>query len=142
MQPGSAQHMEPDQRDERGQIRRAGADPIGHRRDVEIDALPGQAFALAVERLMMAVLGVEDHRQQAGSSTPAGDGMKGCRRLSDLLAAAAGELFADGLHDFPLPRHHFQRLGHVLAKFGQLAAAARAGSRRRDHHAFARQVLG
>ena len=56
------------------------------------------------------------------------------------LTAATGELLAHGLHDFPLPRHHLQRLGHVLAEFGELAAAARAGSRRRDHHALARQV--
>jgi len=68
--------------------------------------------------------------------------MEGCRRLGNLLTAAAGELLAHGLHQFPLPRHYLQRLGYVLAKFGQLAAAARAGSRRRDHHAFARQVLG
>jgi hypothetical protein len=132
--------MQPDQRAERGEIRRAGADPIGHRRDVEIDALAGKAFALAVERLVMTVIGVKDHRQQAGSDSAARNGVEGCRRLGDLLPAAAGELFAHGLHDFPLSRHHFQRLGHVLAKFGQLAAPARAGSRRRDHHAFARQV--
>jgi hypothetical protein len=49
--------MAPDQLDQRGQRRRAAADPIGHRRDVEIDALAGKAFALAVEWLMMAVLG-------------------------------------------------------------------------------------
>ena len=142
VQPGSAQHMAADQLDERSQRRRAGADPIGHRRDVELYALAGKAFALAIERLMMAVFGIEDHRQQAGAGTPARDGVKGCRRLGDLLAAAAGELLAHGLHDFPSPRHHLQRLGHVLAKFGELAAAARAGGRRRDHHAFAWQVLG
>ena len=138
MQPGRAQHMAPDQLDQRSQRRRARADPVGHGRDVEIDALAGKAFALAVERLMMAVLGIEDHRQQAGPGPPARYGMKGCRRLGDLVAAAAGELLAHGLHDFPLPRHHLQRLGHVLAELGELAAAARAGGRRRDHHALAR----
>ena len=37
---------------------------------------------------------------------------------------------------------HPQRLGHVLAEFGELAAAARAGGGCRDHHAFAGQVCG
>jgi hypothetical protein len=36
--------------------------------------------------------------------------MKGCWRLGDLLAAAASELLADGLHHLPLARHHLQRL--------------------------------
>jgi hypothetical protein len=142
VQPGSTQHMVPDQFDQRSQRCGASADPVGHRRDVEVDALAGNAFALAIERLMMAVFGIEDHRQQAGAGPPAGDGMKRCRRLGDLLTAAAGELLAHGLHDFPLPRHHLQRLGHVLAELGEPAAAARAGGRYRDHDAFARQVLG
>ena len=63
MQPGSTQHMPPDQLDQWRQACRAGADPIGHRRDVELDALAGKAVALAVERLVMAVFGVGDHRQ-------------------------------------------------------------------------------
>ena len=41
VQPGSTQHMQPDQLDEWGQRRRARADPVGHGRDVEIDALAG-----------------------------------------------------------------------------------------------------
>jgi hypothetical protein len=38
--------MQPDQLGQRCQARRAGADPISHRRDVEIDALAGKALAL------------------------------------------------------------------------------------------------
>ena len=41
MQPGSVQHLQPDQLDQWGGGRRAGADPVGHGRDVEIDALAG-----------------------------------------------------------------------------------------------------
>src|SRR5204863_3741278 len=37
-------------------------------RHVEIDALTGIAFALPIERLVLAELGVKDHRQQAGAS--------------------------------------------------------------------------
>jgi hypothetical protein len=132
--------MQSDQLDERGQARGAGADPIGHGRDVEIDALAGKALALAVERLMMAVFGVEDHCQQAGAGAAAGNGVERCRRLGDLFAAAAGELLAHRLHHLPLPRHHLQGLGDVLAELGELAAAARAGRRRRDHHPLAWQV--
>src|SRR5215469_3207501 len=131
--------MQPDQLDQRRQACRAGADPVGHGRDVEIDALAGKAFTLAIERLMMTVFGVENHCQQAGAGPPARDGMKGCRRLGDFLTAAASELLAHGLYDFPL-RHHLQRLGHVLTKLGELAAAARACRWRRNHHALARQV--
>ena len=43
----------------------AGPDPIGQGRGVDLDTLAGVAVALAVERLVQAELGVEDHRQQA-----------------------------------------------------------------------------
>ena len=63
-----------------------GADMIGQRRDVEIDALAGIALALPVERLVLAVLGVKDHRQQARPDVAARDDMERRRRLGDLLA--------------------------------------------------------
>ena len=54
---------------------------------------------------------------------------------------AAGELLAHRLDHLPAARDHLQRLGHVLADLRQLLqSAARAGSRRRHHHALARQV--
>jgi hypothetical protein len=46
------------------------------------------------------------------------------------------------LDHLPLPRHRFQRLGHVLAQLVQHAAAAWAGRRHRIDHALARQMLG
>ena len=61
------QHMAADQLDQRRQAGGAGADPIGQGRDVELDALAGIALALPVERLVLAELGVQDHRQQAGA---------------------------------------------------------------------------
>ena len=64
------------------------------------------------------------------------------RRLRDLLTVPAGELFPHGLHNFPLTRRHLQRLRHILAELAQArTAAAGAGLRRLDHHAFARQML-
>jgi len=90
--------------------------------------------------LVFAVLGVEDHRQQARPDMAARDYMKGRRRLGDLLARAARELLADGLDHFPLPRHHLQRFGNGLAEFCQLAAAARTGGRAGDYHTLTRQM--
>jgi hypothetical protein len=62
------------------------------------------------------------------------------RRLGDLLARAAGELFPHGLDHLPLPRHPLQRLGNGLAELGEPAAAARTHRRAGDHDALAPQV--
>jgi hypothetical protein len=51
------EYVPTDQLDQRGQIRGAGADSIGQGRHVEIDALPGLALALPIERLVFAELG-------------------------------------------------------------------------------------
>jgi hypothetical protein len=128
----AGEHVTTDQFDERRQARGASADPVRQGRHVELDAFPGKRFALPVERLMLAKLGVKDHRQQARPSPRAGDDVKGCGRLGDPLAGPAGELLAHGLDHFPVPRHDFEGLGDVLAKFDQPAAAARAGTRRID----------
>ena len=109
-------------------VARAGADPVGQGRDVEVDAFASVGFALPVERLMLAELGVKDHRQQARPGPAARDGMERRRRLGDLLARPAGELLPHRLDHLPLARDDFQRLGDVLAELGQLAAAARAGA--------------
>ena len=120
----------------------AGADPVGQRRDVELDALAGIGRALAVERQMQAVLGEQHMRQQPRPGASARDRMRRRRRLGDRLAAPAGELLAHMLDHLPLARHQLQRLGHVLAELVQRAAAARAGRGRRIDHALARQMLG
>ena len=101
------------------QRRGAGADPIGQRRDVEIDAFARKGRALAVERLMQQELRHQDHGQQARAGEAARDRMRGRRRLGDRLAVAAGELFAHMLDDLPAPRIAFQRLGHDLAELAQ-----------------------
>lgn len=112
-----AEYVLSDQFVQWAQRRGAGADMIGQCRDVEVDALAGIGLALPVQWLMLAVLGIKDHRQQARPDAAARDGMERRRRLADLLADAAGELLTDGLDHLPLPRHHFQRLGDALAEF-------------------------
>jgi len=61
--PLGGQDMPADQFGERRQARRAGADPISQGRHVELDTFPRIALALPVERLVLAELGVKDHRQ-------------------------------------------------------------------------------
>jgi hypothetical protein len=91
---------------------------------------------------MGAVLLEQDHRQQAGPDPPTGDDVKGCRRLRDRLAVAAGELLAHGLPHEPAARDDVEGLGDDLADLGQPAAAAAAADRgRRDHDPLARQML-
>src|SRR3954468_12183351 len=70
---------------------------VGQGGQAERYSLPSVAFGLAVQRLMLPVLLEQDHRQQARAGPAARDHMKGCRRLADLLAVAAGEFLADML---------------------------------------------
>jgi hypothetical protein len=53
------EHVTADQFNQRRQARGAGADPVGQGRHVELDAFPGKRFALPVERLVLAKLGVQ-----------------------------------------------------------------------------------
>jgi hypothetical protein len=69
MQALGGQYMRADQRDQRRQCRRAGADPIGQGRDVKIDAFPGIHVALAVERLVLGEPGIEDYGRPRGGVT-------------------------------------------------------------------------
>ena len=128
---------------ERCQRCAAAAYLIGQGRQAEGYALPGVAFGLAVERLMLPVLLEQDHRQQAGAGPTPGNDMERRRSLADLLAVAAGELLTDVLDYLPLPRDHLQSLGDVLAQFAPpRATAAQANRRSRLDHPLARQMLG
>jgi hypothetical protein len=92
---------------------------------------------------VLAELLEHDHRQQARARPGPRDHVERRRRLADLLAVPAGELLPHRLDHFPAPRRRLERLRHVLAELAQaIAAAARAGRRRIDHHALARQVVG
>ena len=135
------EHVRADHFHQRHQSCGCRADPIGERRDVEIDAFAGVDCALAVERQMQAVLREQDVRQELRPGAATRDRVRRRRRLGDRLARAARELLAHMLDHLPLPRDHLQRLGHVLAQLVQSAAAARAGRGRRIDHALARQVI-
>ena len=143
MQALGSEHMRLDQRVQRLQHRRAGADQVGQRRQAQIDAFPRVALALPVQGLMLAELLEQDHRQQVRPGEAARRHMERRRRLGDRLAGPAGELLAHGLDHLPLPRNHLQRLGDVFAKLRQpVRAAAGTAGRCRDHDALARQVVG
>jgi hypothetical protein len=131
-----------DQLIERRQRGRASADVIRHGRDGELDALACKLIALTIERLMIGVFADQDHRQQAWPGEAARDRMEGGGRLADLLASPAAELLPHVLGDEPLPQHHIERLGDILADLRELAAAAaRARGRRRQSTARCRVLL-
>ncbi len=135
--------MRLDALEQRRQHRRAAADLVGQGRQTDRHALLGIAFGLPVERLMLAKLLEQDHRQKTGAGPAAGDHMERRRRLADLLAVPASELLADMLDDLPPARDHLQRLGDIFAQFAQpLAAAAKASCRSRHDHPLARQMFG
>ncbi len=141
MQAVRRQHMGRNQVVQGSERHRARADLIGQRRQAESDAFARVAIALPVERLVLAVLLEQDHRQQVGTGPAPRRRMKRRRRLRDRLASPAGELLAHRLDHLPLARDRLQRLGHVLADLRQLLrAAARAGCRRRHHHPLARKM--
>ena len=140
MKPLGRQHVRGDQSHQWRQRARAGADPIGECGDAEIDALEGEAFALPVQRLMLAELGVHDRRQQVRTGAATRDGMERRGRLRDRLARPARELLAHRLDHLVGAGDALQRLGDGLAEFGELAAAAGAIGRRWQYDPLARQM--
>jgi hypothetical protein len=104
----------------------ASADPIGHRRAVELDPFAGESGALPVQRQMVAELADQNHGEQARAGEAARDRMRRRRRLGDRLTVPASELLAHPLDDLPAPRLAFERLGHDFAELAQPRAAALA----------------
>ena len=116
---------------------------VGHGREADRHAFKCIALGLTVQRLMLAELLVQNHRQQARSRPAPRNHMERRRRLADFLAIPASELFAHRLDHLPLARHRFQRPGHVFAELAQAIAAAAFTRRRRiDHHALAGKMIG
>ncbi len=132
--------MRLDQRGQRRKRRRARADPVRHGRDIDLDALACIRLALPVQRQVLAELRLQDHRQQLGPGAAARDGVERRRRLGDRLARPAGEPLPHRLHHLPPSGNRLQRFRDVLAELCELALAARALGRARDHHALARQM--
>src|SRR5271156_7231016 len=143
MQPLGGQDMALDQSVQRTQRRGASADLIGERRQAEVDPFTGVALALPAERLMLAELLEQDHRQQARAGKAARRDMERRRRLGDRLAPPAGEPLPNGLDHLPLTGDNLERLRDVLAELRELRrTAAGATPRRSDHDPLARQILG
>jgi hypothetical protein len=61
MKTPGCQNMGPDQGMDRCQRGSAGPDLIGQRREAEVDAFPGVALGLPVQRLVLAELLEQDH---------------------------------------------------------------------------------
>ncbi len=142
VQPLGRKHMGLDQRMQRPQRRGAGAHLVGERRQAQVDPFAGVALALTVQRLMLAELLEQDHRQKTRAGEAARRDMERRWRLGDRLALPAGEALAHRLDHLPPAGHDFERLGHVLAELRQLRrTAARAALRRGDHDPLARQML-
>ena len=106
MQALGSQDVALNQRMKRLQGGCAGANLVGQRRHAQIDAFAPVSFALAVQRLMLAELLKQDHGQQVRPGKAARRDVEGCRRLHDLLAFPARELFPHRLDHLPLPRDH------------------------------------
>jgi hypothetical protein len=116
VQPIGGQDMALDQRVEGSQGDGAGADLIGERRQAQIDPFASIAFALPVQRLMLAELLEQDHRQKVRSGKAARRDMERRRRLGDRFALPAGKPFANRLDHLPLAWDDLERLRHVLAE--------------------------
>ena len=95
----------------------ACANPIGERRDIEIDAVVGVDLALPVQRQMRAILREQNMRQQLRPGPAACNRMRWCRCFGDLFARPAAELFADVADDLPADGDQLQRLRRGLAEF-------------------------
>ena len=89
---------------------------VGNGREADRHAFKGIALGLTVQRLMLAELLVQNHREQARSRPAPRNHMERRRRLADFLAIPTGELFAHRLDHLPLTRHRFQCPGHVFAE--------------------------
>ncbi len=114
---------------------------VGRGGQADLHAFPGEAFALAVQRLVLAELLEQQRGQQVRPRPAARRGVERCRRLADRLAVPAGEFLTHRLDDRPPRGNALGRLGDAFAQLAQPGrATAWARRRRRDHDALARQV--
>ena len=123
--------------------RRHMADPIGHDRAVDIDAVARINLGLTMQRQMIAIFGDEDMGEQRRTRPALLDRQRRHRRLHDRLAGAAAHLRAH-MHDALEVRGDiFQHFALVGADPAELLRRRRSG-RRRAHRgrSFLRQMIG
>ena len=82
--------------DQRRQSDGAVTDLVGQRRQAELDAFAGVALGLTVERLMLAVLLEQDHRQKARTGEPRPAAAAAGRRAG-MDDALARQMLGEGL---------------------------------------------
>lgn len=150
----ACQHVAPERYNQRVEQLLALADPASQRGAFDRDALAGIDAALAVERLVVAILGHQHVGQQPRAGHAARNGPTRRCRVEDGFARHAGEL---GMH----VADHLEARGHILQLFRDVLAdlaqppttgAAAAGLARGIapcirclgpvHMALARQVRG
>ncbi len=81
-----------DQPVDRNQGERGNADQVGKRRGAELHAFPGKPVGLAVERLVLAVLLEQQHREKAGACPSAWHHVERCSRLRQEQASQPCQL--------------------------------------------------
>ena len=112
----------------RTQVPGGAADPVGQRRAIEIDALPGVDLGLAIQRQMVGIFGHQNLGDGRLGRQAALDQPRRRRRLHDTVLAAPAGVFGPADDEHPeLRRHDVQPLAHVLADPVQFALAAGAG---------------
>ena len=102
------------------------ADPVGERRTIQLNAVPGEDLALPVKRKVIAVFGDQDMSEKTGTGEALGDRtLRGGRLMNGPAGPAAIARPADT--DDTKPRGHMiEHLADRLADHMQFAAAAGA----------------
>ena len=118
-------------------------DPIGQGGALDLDAFARQDRGLTVQRQPVEVFADHDVGDQARTRPALFDRQIGRRRLHDMLAAPATQLWPNMADHLEPSRDLLQDLGHVLAELGKAgAAAARTDRSRMMHDLLARQMVG
>jgi hypothetical protein len=104
--------------------------------------MAGEDLSLPIERKMIAILGDQDVRDQAGRRHSLGDRPFRCRCLVDRSAGPAAVLWPPDSNDLELRRYPIQHLTDALADRMERTAAAGAGPVRLENELFARQMIG
>src|ERR1700722_16685975 len=106
----------------------AGApDPVGERRAIKLDTLPGEDLALPVKGKVIAVLGDQDVGEEGGGRQALGDRTLWGRCLLNGPAGPAAVARPADANDTQPCRHMIEHLADRLANRMQLATAAGTG---------------
>ena len=102
-------------------------DPVGERRAIQLDALPGEDLALPVKRKVIAVLGNQNMGEEGRGRQALGDRPLRSRRLMDGPAGPAAVARPAYANDTQPCGHMIEHLADRLTNRMQLAPAAGTG---------------